>query len=177
MLSSASDDDGDALTASLVAGSGPSHGTVMVNADGSFTYTPNTGYTGSDSFQYAVSDGAESTDATVTLTIHAGDTAPVANADSYSMTHDQVLSGDASTGVLANDTDAEGDPLTAKLVSGPADGALTLNPDGSFYLYAQCGLDRHGQLPVHRQRWSVDEQPGHGDPHRVRPECAGGQRR
>ncbi len=130
LLNAASDADDDALTAS--AATQPSHGNATVNSDGSFTYTPNSGYTGTDSFQYAVDDGAESTDATVTLNVHAGDTAPVANADRYSMVHDQVLNPDASTGVLANDTDADGDPLTASLVSGPANGTLTLNPDGSF---------------------------------------------
>src|SRR5207237_1447249 len=49
------DVDGPIITAILV--SGPSHGTLVLNADGSFTYTPDSDYHGSDSFQYAASDG------------------------------------------------------------------------------------------------------------------------
>ncbi len=57
--------------------------------------------------------------------------APVANNDSYSTGEDTALSVPAP-GVLGNDSDADSDPLTAVLVSGPAHGTLTLNPDGSF---------------------------------------------
>ena len=58
-------------------------------------------------------------------------TPPVAVDDAYAVTGGGVLTVPAP-GVLANDTDAEGDPLTAELVSGPASGTLVLNPDGSF---------------------------------------------
>src|SRR6202012_5606106 len=60
---------GDANTFTLGAAH-PTHGSVVVNADGSYTYTPSTGYTGTDSFSYIVTDhsGATST-ATVTLTV------------------------------------------------------------------------------------------------------------
>src|SRR5262249_40833996 len=47
--------NGEALTAALVAG--PSHGTLILNADGSFSYAPTAGYLGSDSFTYRVSAG------------------------------------------------------------------------------------------------------------------------
>ena len=58
--------------------------------------------------------------------------APVAVADAgYSVPSGQRLTVPAP-GVLGNDTDAEGDPLSAVLVSGPAQGALTLNSDGSL---------------------------------------------
>jgi len=56
---------------------------------------------------------------------------PVANNDSYSMNEDDILTVPAP-GVLANDTDEDGDSLTAELVWGPSDGTLTLNPDGLF---------------------------------------------
>src|SRR5262249_53967264 len=54
--------------------------------------------------------------------------APVANNDNYTMAEDQIL----VSGVLANDTDADGNPLSAILVSGTAHGALTLNANGLF---------------------------------------------
>jgi Tol biopolymer transport system component len=56
---------------------------------------------------------------------------PVANDDAFSVKEDQTLTLDPP-GVLLNDNDPEGDPLTASLVTGPANGTLTLNPDGSF---------------------------------------------
>ena len=66
-----------ALTAVLV--SGPAHGTLTLNADGSFTYTPDANYNGTDSFTYKANDGtADSNVATVTLTVTAVNDAPAA---------------------------------------------------------------------------------------------------
>ncbi|MBT5415686.1 MAG: tandem-95 repeat protein, partial [Rhodospirillaceae bacterium] len=67
---SATDVDGDELTYTLSAPS--AHGTTTVSADGTFVYTPGTGYFGDDGFSYAVSDGIASTTATVTITVNAG---------------------------------------------------------------------------------------------------------
>jgi VCBS repeat-containing protein len=62
------DQNGDPLTAILV--SGVSHGTLTLNSDGSFSYTPTAGYYGTDSFVYKASDGiAQSANTTVTLTV------------------------------------------------------------------------------------------------------------
>jgi hypothetical protein len=55
LLAGSGDVDGEPLTAALATN--PAHGTVTVNADGSFVYTPNPGYAGADSFVYQVSDG------------------------------------------------------------------------------------------------------------------------
>ena len=68
LLSSVSDPDGDPLTAVLV--SGPSHGQLTLNSDGSFTYTPDAGYTGPDAFAYRASDGtALSNASTVSINV------------------------------------------------------------------------------------------------------------
>jgi len=73
VLSNDGDVDGDALSAALV--SGPANGTLALSANGSFTYTPNGGYTGADSFTYRANDGtADGNIATVNLTI--GDPPP-----------------------------------------------------------------------------------------------------
>jgi VCBS repeat-containing protein len=128
VLGNDTDANGDALTAVLV--SGPAHGTLALNGDGSFTYAPAAGYTGGDSFSYQANDGQlDSAAATVSLTV--SDDAPVANADSYAVSKNNPLTV-AAAGVLGNDTDANGDALTAVLVSGPAHGTLALNADGSF---------------------------------------------
>ena len=55
MLANDTDADGDPLTATLV--SGPANGTLTLNADGSFVYTPNANFNGTDTFTYSVSDG------------------------------------------------------------------------------------------------------------------------
>jgi VCBS repeat-containing protein len=128
LLGNDTDANGDALSAALV--SGPSHGTLALNADGSFTFTPAAGYTGSDSFTYQASDGQLSSPvATVSLTVR--NDAPLSNGDSYSTSQGSALTVKAP-GVLSNDTDPNGDPLTVSLVSGPANGTLKLNADGSF---------------------------------------------
>ncbi|MFC3115100.1 retention module-containing protein [Cellvibrio fontiphilus] len=111
------------------------HGSVVIDAvTGNPIYTPDAGYVGTDTFTYTISDGNGGTDtASVTVTVTAN-TAPVAVADSITLFEGGVatsLNGGA-TSLLANDTDAEGNPLTAILVTGPAHGTLTLNADGTF---------------------------------------------
>ncbi|MBF4508843.1 tandem-95 repeat protein, partial [Flavobacterium sp. JLP] len=125
------DAEGNALTAILV--SGPSNGTLTLNADGSFSYTHDGSETLTDSFTYKVNDGtADGNTVTVNLTVAPVNDAPAAAADSYTTAEGGTLNVPALTGVLANDIDAEGNALTAILVSGPSNGTLTLNADGSF---------------------------------------------
>jgi hypothetical protein len=129
VLANDSDLDGDPLTAKLV--DGPGNGTVTLNADGSFTYTPNPGFAGQDAFTYVANDGAtDSIAAGVTITV--ADQLPIGQPDSYTVLHDHTLTVAATSGVLANDSDADGDPITADLITGPGYGTLTLNPNGSF---------------------------------------------
>ncbi|MGV2340835.1 MAG UNVERIFIED_CONTAM: Ig-like domain-containing protein [Planctomycetaceae bacterium] len=130
MLANDSDADGDPITARLL--SMPSHGTLLLNTDGAFLYTPVTGYYGSDSFTYVAADTiSESLPITVSLTIFHVNQAPVGTADVYFGTEDQQLSVSAP-GVLSNDTDSDGDPLSVRLTQAPVRGSLTLNPDGSL---------------------------------------------
>src|SRR5262245_60816656 len=67
---------------------------------------------------------------TLDIGVHAND-APVADNDSYNVNEDNVLTV-VVPGVLDGDTDADGDPLSAVLVSGPLNGSLSLNANGSF---------------------------------------------
>src|SRR5690606_25711677 len=99
VLGNDSDPDGDSLTASLVTG--PEHGSLMLNEDGSFTYTPDADFHGTDSFTYVASDGTESSsEATVTITVAPANDAPVANNDEYDLEEDSSLTIEAD-GVLA----------------------------------------------------------------------------
>ncbi|NOG48618.1 MAG: tandem-95 repeat protein [Chloroflexi bacterium] len=130
VLTNDTDAEADPLTAVLVVG--PTNGTLTLNSDGSFTYTPNAHFNGSDSFTYKANDGtADSNVATVTITVNPVNDAPVAVDDAYATDEDTALNV-AAPGVLTNDTDVDGDTLTAVVDSGPTNGTLTLNSDGSF---------------------------------------------
>ena len=123
--------DGTTLTAELV--SGPDKGgSVELAANGSFTYTPNTDFNGTETFAYKASDGnLDSAVATVSITVTPAPDPPFAGDDFYSTDEDAPLTVPAP-GVLVNDGDVDGDPVTAVPVAGPANGQLTLNADGSF---------------------------------------------
>src|SRR5439155_1484953 len=131
VLSNDTDLDGDTLTAVLVGTA--AHGSLTLNANGSFTYTPVSNYFGADSFTYRASDGvATSGTATVSLTITTINRPPVATDDSYNLGKNSSLSVTAP-GVLANDTDLDGDALSVvAFVATVAHGSLTLHADGSF---------------------------------------------
>ncbi|GEM_PF-1362641 len=125
------DADGDALSATVVGQ--PSHGTVALAEDGSFVYTPEPGFHGEDSFTYVTGDGqSQSTETLVAIAVESINDAPVSAGDAYSLNEDGVLSVDAAGGVLANDTDTDGDLLTATLVDQPSHGTVVLAADGSF---------------------------------------------
>lgn len=78
VLQNDTDPDGDTLTAALVEG--PLSGAVNLSSNGSFTYTPDTGFTGTDSFKYLARDGkATSNTATVTVSVNAAPAADIVN--------------------------------------------------------------------------------------------------
>jgi hypothetical protein len=155
-----SDIDGDALAALLV--NPPIHGSVTLSPDGALVYTPDANFNGIDGFSYLAGDGtADSEAAAVTITVCAVNDAPAAAADAYTMDEDSTLAVDIAGGVLTNDTDVEGDPLSASIVSGPENGTLSLNPDGSFsyvptinftgadsFVYAASDGDQSGEAIV-----------------------------
>ncbi|MBK7319521.1 LamG-like jellyroll fold domain-containing protein [Candidatus Villigracilis affinis] len=121
--------DGDPLTVSLVTD--VTQGSLTLNSDGSFTYTPDSGFSGEDTFTYQVDDGNAVDQAIVTIKVNLVNVAPSAVIDSYTADEDTQLVVPAS-GVLGNDTDADLDTLTAIKVSDPAHGILNFNSDGSF---------------------------------------------
>lgn len=118
LLANDTDVNGDKLSAVLV--NGPAHGTLALNADGSFEYHANADYNGADSFSYAASDGlgGKSALAWVELNVAAVNDAPVAAAESASVAEDASVLID----VLANDVDVDLDALS--IVLGGARSAL-----------------------------------------------------
>src|SRR5207253_2374026 len=136
VLANDTDVDGDPLTAILVTS--PTHGTLSLNNDGSFTYTPALNYNGPDSFTYKIGRASCSgrTNATVSNIVTPVNDAPgnsggVVGDGSFTAPQASALTI-AAPGVLANDTDVDADPLTAILVTSPTHGTLNLNSDGSF---------------------------------------------
>jgi VCBS repeat-containing protein len=140
LLANDVDGDGDPLSVALVTR--PMHGTLTLNADGSFSYTPYANYQGVDGFSYVATDGPGTSDvAAVTLSIQAMNDPPVAMDDQY-MTGRNTPLVVAAAGVLEQDADVEGDSLSARLVSPTSHGTLELMPDGSFRYIPDAGF--HG---------------------------------
>jgi gliding motility-associated-like protein len=127
LSSNDSDVDGDVLTYNEL--DSPTNGTVTIDADGSFTYTPDPNYYGDDTFTYIVCDPSNACDtATVIITIDPIPDSPIAVDDNYSTEFNTTLDGDVSD----NDSDPEGNGLDYTVDNGPDNGTLTLNPDGTF---------------------------------------------
>jgi predicted outer membrane repeat protein len=114
------------LTATL--DSPPAQGDLALSLDGGFVYTPT--QAGVTTFTYMAHAGTMTDTATVTLTVEA-EAAPVALDDAYTAGKNVTLHV-AAPGVLGNDSDANNDPLTATLHTGPTHGALALALDGGF---------------------------------------------
>jgi VCBS repeat-containing protein len=132
VLANDGDPSGLPLTATQITPA--SHGEVTLNPDGSLTYTPNDpGSSTVDSFRYRATNGVKQSNlAHVRISVTTSpSTAPDAADDAYATDEDETLNV-ATPGVLANDTDPNGDPLTAALLAPPAHGTVVLNANGGF---------------------------------------------
>ena len=137
VLENDTDEDGNPLSALLV--SNPSHGTLDFSSDGGFSYTPDQDFNGSDSFNYRATDGMAMSDiVAVTIDVTAVNDVPLALEDTYTTDQDTELILPAP-GVLGNDSDVEGDVLTAILVALPQHGSLVLEADGGFSYTPEVG--------------------------------------
>jgi VCBS repeat-containing protein len=114
----------------VVAGSGSTgHGSVVINSDGTFTYTPDDDFSGADSFTFIVSNGFASTEATATITVQALPT-PIAIDQTFEMQENGSL-----TGILPG----AGPGLWVEIASGfTGSGSILMNSDGSF-VYTPAG--------------------------------------
>ena len=131
ILANDSDPNGDPLGVDQCTN--PTNGRIVINVDGTVTYTPNPDFNGVDPADCMIIDGqGGSATSRVTFIVTPVNDPPVGVPDSYTVDEDQVLNVPAPTGVLANDTDVEGDSLTAILATDVGSGTLALNADGSF---------------------------------------------
>ncbi len=122
--SSTDPDTGD--TAAYAVVSNPSNGTVVFSG-GAFNYVPNANFNGTDSFTYRVTDGSGATSvATASITVTAVNDAPVAANSSAAGVEDNAVGG------TVTGTDTEGSSLTFAVATGPANGSVVLNANGSY---------------------------------------------
>jgi hypothetical protein len=122
----ANDSGNGTLTALLV--SGPSGGTLTLTNNGGFTYLPTNPFVGTDTFSYRVTDG-QTTSAVTTVSLSVNNLSFAAD-DLFTTTVNTALNV-AQPGILANDGGGIG-PLTVTLISGPANGTLSLSTNGAF---------------------------------------------
>ncbi|WP_375345141.1 tandem-95 repeat protein (plasmid) [Priestia megaterium] len=119
------DPDGEVLTYTLQ--DPPTNGVAVVNADGTFTYTPNENYNGPDTFTVLISDPSGAfivTSVFVTVT-PVNDVPVVPN-------YEFVINEDTSLNSQVVATDVDGNPLTYGLLTGPVNGTVVVNPDGTY---------------------------------------------
>jgi hypothetical protein len=139
VLANDTDPNNDTLTAVLFNAPPATKGTLTLNADGSFTFVPKLNVNGPVTFSYRAKDNGNLASAITTVTINIApvNDPPVAVSEAFSVQKGQTLTLGAP-GVLSNDTDVDGDPLTAQLIAGSQVGAgtLTLNANGSFSFVA-----------------------------------------
>ena len=146
VLTNDTDPNGDALVVTNAGAFTLTHGTLVVHADGSYTYTLdnsnpavnalNDGQTLTDQFTYSISDGhGGTTSATLTITINGttDNRPPVAVPDTTSVTEDAVPNT-VSGNVLTNDTDPNGDALVVTNAGAftLTHGTLVVHADGSY---------------------------------------------
>jgi hypothetical protein len=149
VLANDSDPDGDPITAVLV--SPPQHtSSFSLNSDGSFTYQPAANYNGPDAFTYRVSaNGATTGVLTASITVAPVNDPPVASADDAGASLLDATVTQAVPGVLGNDSDVDGDGLTAVLDQDVSHGSLTLNSDGSFSYTPEPGFTGPDSFQYH----------------------------
>jgi hypothetical protein len=139
------DTDPSGLPLSVASHTHPGFGTLTINSDGSFSYTPDPGLSGLDSFTYVATDGLMSSNtARVDITV-ARPLPPMAVDHAYTITAGQTLHGSGAE-LLANDTDPSGLPLSVKSLTTPMFGTVALNSDGSFNFTPFAGFSGTGSF-------------------------------
>jgi VCBS repeat-containing protein len=123
----ATDVDSTNITAQIVTG--PAHGVLVQNNDGSYSYTPDANYNGADSFTYKANDGQlDSNLATVSLNVTPVNDAPTLGNLNLAAVEDTAL----TMNLLTAASDIEGDTLSAAIITAAQHGQVNINADGSF---------------------------------------------
>jgi VCBS repeat-containing protein len=154
LLVNDSDAEGDSLTA--VIATNPSNGSVVLNSDGKFTYTPNANFHGTDAFSYKAHDGISFSDvATVTVNVTAVDDAPTANAQTIAPTEDTTYSDTLTA------SDIDGSALTYTVVSQGTKGVVTISnaATGAFTYVPDANANGSDSFTYKANDGSLDSAP------------------
>ena len=132
LLANDIDLEGDSLVAEIAQA--PVNGSLEVDADGNWVYTPEEGFFGTDEFSYHATDGSDSDMAIVSVLVNEVIEDPVAVNESYQSTAGETLVVEAPEGVLANDVEdpSNAEPMQVEVFRGPKHGELQMSEDGSF---------------------------------------------
>ncbi len=137
VLANDRDPDGDVLHASLEDGASTTHGVLVLNDDGSFTYTPAQDFFGTDSFQYTLWDGTEENAPvgpyTATITVTAVNDAPVVGAVAPQTTPEDTATSPVT--VTATDVDDAQSALTFGIATQGLHGSAAIASDGTSLVY------------------------------------------
>ncbi|MBS0510204.1 MAG: cadherin-like domain-containing protein [Proteobacteria bacterium] len=136
LLANDTDADGDPLQ--VLNFETPANGSLNVGTDGSFTYTPKAGFAGAELLSYTVSDGTAQVAGEFTINVE--NAAPIIANESYKTDAGTTLNVAALAGLLANDTDADGDQLQVLGFEDAANGTLSLASNGSFTYTPNAGF-------------------------------------
>ncbi|WP_102559254.1 tandem-95 repeat protein [Vibrio lentus] len=129
LLAGATDIDGDELSVADVSYTG-AEGVFTDNGDGTYTFAPNENFNGDVSLDFSVSDGTETVDANIDVTVTDVNDAPVAGATSYQMNEDGTITLSPEQ-LIANSSDVDGEVSLDSVSYSGADGILVQNEDGS----------------------------------------------
>ncbi|PME15699.1 polymer-forming cytoskeletal family protein [Vibrio cyclitrophicus] len=129
LLAGASDIDGDELSVADVSYTG-AEGVFTDNGDGTYTFAPNENFNGEVSLDFSVSDGTETVDANIDVTVTDVNDAPVAGATSYQMNEDGTITISPEQ-LIANSSDVDGEVSLESVTYSGSDGTLVQNDNGS----------------------------------------------
>ncbi|WP_300661409.1 Ig-like domain-containing protein, partial [Fluviicola sp.] len=147
-----SDPEGTALTANTTPVSGPTNGTIVINANGTYTYTPNANFNGTDQVVVSICDAgiplpALCANDTIFITVTPVNDPPVVDNETHTIPEDTQATGDLTN---AGDSDPDGTALTANTtpVSGPTNGTIVINADGTYTYTPNANFNGTDQVVV-----------------------------
>jgi gliding motility-associated-like protein len=151
-LTNAGDSDVDGnLVVNTTPLSGPANGTIIINPNGTYTYTPNANFNGNDQVIVQICDDGTPLPAicvndTIFITVNPINDAPVVDNETHIINEDGSASGDLTN---AGDSDVDGNlVVNTTPLSGPANGTIIINPNGTYTYTPNANFNGNDQVIV-----------------------------